>query len=232
MTNELLFVLTSVVDLSLILIAFRLGKSWLFALLAINLILVSIFGAKLTEIFGFITNAGNVFYAAVFLATHLLIEHYGKKEGYRTIGIGLLSAILFITMSQLTLLFSTSSESASANDAMQVLFKGTPRIALASMIAYFFAQIVNITLYNFLKNMTGGKLLWFRDNLSNIVAQFIDSCIFFSIAFYGILSNDILFQSIFAGYLIKLIVGLLGTPFLYLSYRVKTMSPPVEVALK
>src|SRR5947208_832982 len=101
MTNELLFFIIAVLDLSFILIISRLGKSWLTTAVAVNILLISTFGAKLVMLFGYTTNVGNVFYACVFFATQLLVERHGLKEGYKSIWLGVSAIIFFILMSQL-----------------------------------------------------------------------------------------------------------------------------------
>lgn len=215
MPNEFIFFIASFFDIFIVFSAGKLGRAWLYATIATNLILVSTFGAKLINIFGFTTNSANIFYACVFLATHILIEKYGKKSGLLTIPIGLISIILFIMLSQMTLLFAGTGDSSTLDESLKIVFQVSPRIAFASMVAYILAQFVNILVYDHIKKITEGQFLWLRDNLSNITGQFVDSILFFSIAFFGILPTDILIQSITAGYIIKLTVGIIGTFFLY-----------------
>lgn len=221
MTNEVIFIITAVIDLAFILLAFRLGKGWLFGAIVVNIILVSTFAGKLVPIFGFVTNAAGVFYAAIFLATDILTEHHGKKEGYKSVWIGFSALVLFVVMSQFVLRLISTSETTAISEAMQVLFRGVPRIAFASMFAYLVAQNFDVWFYHFIHQKTGQKRLWLRNNLSTFTSQFIDSIIFFSIAFFGVVPFNILLQIIFTGYAVKLIVALLDTPFIYLSYFIK-----------
>ncbi|MBT7337536.1 queuosine precursor transporter, partial [Candidatus Peregrinibacteria bacterium] len=59
---------------------------------------------------------------------------------------------------------------------------------------------------------------WLRNNGSTVISQFLDSIIFFGIAFYGVVPN--IWSLILTGYVAKLIVALLDTPFIYLSYKI------------
>ena len=86
MFNELIFILTVGGVFGFLLLCFLLGRRWLYAAIAINLILIGVFGAKLISLFGHITNVGNIFYVAVFFVGQLLVEHYGKEEAF---GLGL-----------------------------------------------------------------------------------------------------------------------------------------------
>ncbi len=217
MTNELIFTIIAILDFFCILVVARLGKSWLVATVILNILLISVFGAKLISVFGFATNSGNVFYAAVFFATQLLVEHYGREEGYRCIWVGVLSTIFFILMSQLIVLTSGLTASSNVNAAVEVLFATAPRIAFASLSAFIFSQLVNIRVFDYLKRRSGGKRPYIRVNMSNFAGQLVDSVIFFMIAFYGLLPFDVLFQTLIVGFLLKVVVGALSTPFFYLS---------------
>ncbi|MDO8495955.1 MAG: queuosine precursor transporter [bacterium] len=214
MSNEVIFILSAVANILFILFAARRGVEWLLATIPVNLILIAIFGAKLITVFGFITNAGNVFYACVFLATHFLIERHGKRAGLKTIWYGACLVLFFVLMSN----FATQSIglplSDRVNSAILTLFSFSLRITFASIIAYVFAQCVNILVYEWLKEKTHEKFLWLRSNGANVIAQLVDSLLFFSIAFFD-LPGPLLVQAILAGWFIKILVVAIGTPFLY-----------------
>ncbi|MES2023852.1 MAG: queuosine precursor transporter [Patescibacteria group bacterium] len=221
MINELIFVITALLTFGFVFICFNLGKRWLHASIAINLILISVFGAKLVSVFGITTNVGNIFYAAVFLAAHILIEHYGEKEGRKSFWVGLGATVFFVLMGQLTVQFIGSSASATVNQALNTLFTFAPRIFLASISAYFFAQKFNIWFYGRLAQKSEKLPLWQRDIFSNILGQAIDSIIFFSIAFYGIISGTALAQAMLFGFIFKVAAGIFGLPFFYATFYVK-----------
>lgn len=220
-TNEIIFFVTAILDLGFVLLMFRLGrKNGLVASMVVNIILVSTFGAKLIALFGLTTNAGNVFYGSIFLAVNLMVEHFGSKEGYRAVWIGFSALILFILMGQFVLGSVGASQSADVNSAMEVVFVGVPRIALASMVAYLVVMNFNVWLFDRLRLIWPNQL-WGRNILSISLSQFIDSLIFFTIAFFGLLPLAILIQTAVVGFVLKIIVALLSTPFLYLGQVVK-----------
>src|SRR5581483_10466155 len=117
--NELLFITATFLDLSFILLLFRLqGYRALFASVVLNIILVSLFGSKLISIWGFTSNATNVFYACVFFAANIIAEHYGKKQANSLI-IDTLALYLFtIVMGQFALYFVPVGQSDSVQHAM------------------------------------------------------------------------------------------------------------------
>jgi uncharacterized integral membrane protein (TIGR00697 family) len=220
MSNEVLFVASALADIIVIFLAARRGIECLFGTIIVNLILIGIFGGKLIMIFGLTTNAGNVFYACVFLATHFLMEKQGKQAGLKTIWFGAILILFFVTMSQFANQFIGLPLSTTANTALLTVFAFSLRITLASLLAYVFAQYVNVTIYDWLKSKTHNHFLWLRSNGANIVSQLVDSLIFFSIAFFD-LPGPLLVQTILVGWLIKTLVVALGTPFLYLNYYFK-----------
>ncbi|MES3006025.1 MAG: queuosine precursor transporter [Patescibacteria group bacterium] len=215
MSNESLFLISALADITFVFFSARRGINWLLGTVIVNLMLVAIFGAKLVVVFGLTTNAGNVFYACVFLATHFLLERHGKQMGLKTIWYGASFMIFFALMSQFATQFTGISLSDGANNAILTLFSFSLRITFASILAYIFAQCVNVLIYEWLKEKARGKFLWLRINGSNIISQLVDSMLFFSIAFFD-LPGPILVQAILVGWFIKTLVVSMGTPFLYI----------------
>jgi queuosine precursor transporter len=226
MTNTLLFILIAVIDLSIVLFAWRLGKNWLVATILANIVLTSTFVGKLVPLFGLVTTGGEVFYASIFIATDILSEHHGKKLAYRSIWMGFLMLAMFVGLSQLVLLFNTVDETLSVHNAMATLFQIIPRLAVASFIAYLIAQRFDIWLFHFIREKTGKHKLWLRNNISTITSQLLDSLIFFPLAFFGTVSTEILLTLILTGWIFKIPVAILDTPIMYLSYVIKGKKPP------
>ncbi|MCH6258591.1 queuosine precursor transporter [Puniceicoccaceae bacterium K14] len=102
------------------------------------------------------------------------------------------------------------------NEAYMDLFRGAPRIVLGSLIATVFAQLWDIYVFEWVKRKTGPRFLWLRNNVSTLGSQLLDTCIFYSIGFYGIIPNEVLPKVIIGSYLLKLLVALIDTPVVYL----------------
>lgn len=215
MSNELIFIISALADISFILFTARQKIEWLFGTIIVNIILIGIFGAKLIMIFGFTTNAGNVFYACVFLATYFILEKYGQRAGLRTIWLGIGFILFFTLLSQLASRLAGLALHPAVNESLLTIFNFSPRVTLASIIAYAFAQYVNIYIYQWLRLRTRQKQLWLRSNVANLTSQLVDSLLFFSIAFFD-LPGPLLVQAILIGWLTKVLVVFVGTLFLYL----------------
>ncbi len=66
----------------------------------------------------------------------------------------------------------------------------TTRIALASVVTFFAVQILDVKIFHYLKERYL-RLWWLRNNASTILSQFFDTLIFFMLAFYGVMPNDV-----------------------------------------
>jgi uncharacterized integral membrane protein (TIGR00697 family) len=223
--NELIFFVTVVIELFFLLYMLRLGKQGVTAAIVVNIILVSCFGALLIQLFGLTTNAGNVFYATIFLATQIMVERFGRTAAFRSIWVGFSALVLFVLMTQYSIRLVGIPDNGTLAGSIQHTFSAVPRIAVASMCAYLVSQNLNIWLFAALRQKTGKPKLWMRALLGSGAGQLVDSILFFSIAFAGTMSNSALFQALFAGFIIKLFVALLGMPVLYMSSAV--VRPPV-----
>lgn len=217
--NETLWILFALVDLCLVLVVFRFfGRVGLFGLLVFNLLLCNIQVLKTVELFGLTTTLGNILYASVFLATDLLSEFYGKKEAQKGVLLGFVTLLMMVGYMQIALYFQPAGDDF-AQPHLEALFGFLPRIALASMVAYLISQLHDVWAFNAIKERTGGKLLWLRNNASTMVSQFLDSAIFCTIAFWGMFPVNVFWEILLSTYIIKVAVAALDTPFIYLAKR-------------
>ncbi|MBU0713302.1 queuosine precursor transporter [bacterium] len=218
MPNELIYFLMIIVVLSMTLFMFRMGKTWLYAYIAVCIVLANIFVTKQFTLFGLSATGGNITYGAIFLVTDMLCEHYGKEAGRKAVLIGFFAAVFYLITSQFILLIKPS-EYDTVHEGMKAIFSFAPRIVLASMIAYLVSQFHDIWAYHTIRKITNNRMLWLRNNASTWTSQLIDSIIFSLIAFVGVFPMKIVLQIVLSTYLLKIIVAAIDTPFLYLSYR-------------
>lgn len=218
--NLILWILLLVVDLFLVVVAFRLfGKNGLYAAIAMNIILANIQVMKTVEILGWVLTLGNVLYGAIFLCTDILCELYGKEEARKGVWIGFFVLIATTILMQLSLWFIPAAGDF-AHPHLEALFSLLPRIAAASLIAYVISQNHDIWAFSVLKKKMNGKMLWFRNNISTMVSQGIDSVIFTTIAFWGVWGFDIWISILITTYVMKFFVAAADTPFLYLAKKI------------
>ncbi len=221
MSNELLFFINIIVYFSLMLCSYKLfGKVGLYIWVAIGMIYSNIEVLLMVNMFGREATLGNVIYGSTFLATDILNENHSKKEANFTVAIGFFAVVSIIILTQVTMLFIPNQYDF-AMDSFKGVFELAPRIAFASIFTYLASQLFDIWVYQKIKAKTGEKHLWIRNNASTLVSQLIDTVVFTTVAFYGILENEVLFGMILPSYFIKLLVSILDTPFMYIGKKMK-----------
>ncbi len=232
MSNELTFLALVVLVLGSTLVAFRLGRAYLVGLVMVEAALMNIFVVKQFDLFGLAVTGGNVLYGAIFLATDLLNEHYGKKEARKAVWAGFGAGVFMLLASQLTAAFTPNAYDTTAAGFAQ-LFSPTTRIVLASLVSYLIVQNFDVWFFAWLKERTKGKKLWLRNNLSTMVSQSIDSVFFTAAgllmipalnaypALAGFVPGEVFWEVVAFTILIKVAVAVLDTPVIYASYWLK-----------
>ncbi len=220
--NELLWGAMLLINFSAILVSYRVwGKTGLYIWVPIAVMIANIQVTKTIHLFGLTATLGNIVYATSFLVTDILSENYGKKEAKRAVGIGFFALIVMTVLMNLALYF-IPDESDFAQSSLQTIFSIMPRIALGSLTAYGLSQLHDIWAYDMWKRrFAEDKYLWMRNNFSTMVSQLIDTVVFTLIAFTGVFPWPVLVQIMITTYLLKWVVALLDTPFLYLAKRWK-----------
>jgi len=222
-----MWLLFTVGTLGLTLAVFRFfGREGLMALIAMYIILCNLQVIKITTMFGLTVTLGNALYASIFFATDLLSEVWGKKAANRGVIIGFIALVLMTVIMQVSLQYSVIDDpwAIRVQDSMTTIFGFMPRIALASVSAYLLSQFHDVWAYHFLMRKTGGRHLWLRNNASTMVSQLIDTLVFCFIAFWGVVERSAFLDILMTTYVLKFIVALMDTPFIYLGRK---MAPAV-----
>ena len=200
------------------------GKSGLFVWIAISSIIANIQVNKSIELIGLTATLGNSVYGSIFLATDILNEKYGAKEANRSVVFGFSSSIVMLVTMSLSLLFIPSVNDY-AQDSLITLFNPAIRIVLGSLLAYLVAQFLDIKLFNVIKRkLPSNKYMWVRNNVSTILSQGVDTIIFVTIAFLFVYEASILLQIYASTFILKVIIALIDTPFLYIAKKIKPNS--------
>ena len=118
------------------------------------------------------------------------------------------------------------------NEAYVSIFSQAERMIIGSVCATVVAQLLDIYVFERIKRATGEKWLWLRNNGSTAISQFVDTAIFYSIAFYGVIPNEALPLLVFGTYIVKLLITVIDTPFVYLIVRWITGSWTVAGGLR
>lgn len=220
--NELLWFLFAIVNFVLIVAVYRLfGKTGLLAWIAMGTVLANIQVTKTVELFGLTATLGNIMYGTLFLVTDSLNEKYGIKEAKRAVYIGFFTLIAMVGIMQMALLFEPHVDDF-AHDSLATIFGIMPRIALGSVTAYIISQIFDVHLFQRIKKVySSDQTLYLRNIGSTLLSQLMDTLIFVPIAFLGVFPFEVVIDIFLTTYIIKLIVAVLDTPFVYLIKKIK-----------
>jgi uncharacterized integral membrane protein (TIGR00697 family) len=171
------------------------------------------FGVPLT--FG----AGNLFFPVSYIFDDVLTEVYGYARARRAIWCGF-AAMLFATLMGILVLRLPADPREPFNTtlqpALELVFGSTWRIAIGSMLAFWFGDFVNSYVLAKMKILTQGRALWARTIGSTVVGELVDSLIFYPVAFLGIWTANTLLEVIIFNWVLKVTVEVVFTPLTYL----------------
>lgn len=209
-----LFSIIIVIAILAVAFAGRFGKIWLLCAMVANLILANITGTYFFSVAGFDINVGNVFYVCAFFATQIFLEQNNTpKDRLLPLKIGSFFLFFFLIFSHALSIF-TAFEGGATAQTLTTAFQESARITAASLLGFILAQHGHIYLYTLLQEKWKKKYVFFRSVIANGSAQLVDSCIFFTVAFFNISASHLL-QVIFTGWVIKVFIGILASPILY-----------------
>lgn len=170
--------------------------------------------------------AGVLLWPFVFVMTDLINEYYGKRMvkmlSWMTLILIFYAFALFYVGIQLPPAgFWPGSQTKMGIPDMNLAFKAIFGqglwIILGSMVAFLVGQLLDVSIFQWLKRKTGDKSLWLRATGSTLVSQFIDSFVVLFIAFY--IGGGWKWQLVLAvgmvNYSYKFLMALLMTPVLY-----------------
>ena len=164
---------------------------------------------------------GTILFASTFLCTDILSEYFGKEKARTNILIGFFAFLFMTLLMVITIGFKPSSEDW-IQESLSNVFTPLTRFFIASMIAYLISQYFDVWFFNYLKSITSQKYLWFRNNLSTVVSSLVDNTVF-SIFAWILLNPEpvsiykIIMIYIFGTYILRIIIALLDTPFIYIA---------------
>ena len=101
------------------------------------------------------------------------------------------------------------------NEIYNTVFQNAWRVMAASMIAYLFAQFLDVRLFHFWKKLTQGRHLWLRNNASTICSQLVDTTLVICVLFIGVKPGSWIMQAIIDGWLFKTLCAFIDTPIFY-----------------
>jgi uncharacterized integral membrane protein (TIGR00697 family) len=186
------------------------------SLFCVSLVVSNIIAGKLFSApFGLVLPAAVFLFPVVYILGDVIPEVYGLKVAKNVIWLGFATNLFAVLIFLLTLSLQYPPFWGN-QDAFQAVLGNTPRLLIASFAAYLVGTNVNAQVLVFIKKLTNGKFLWLRTIGSTLVGESLDSAIFITAAFLGIIPTSQLPMMIFAQASFKILYEVAATPLTYL----------------
>lgn len=169
---------------------------------------------KICTVAGFTFGAGVLFFPISYVFGDILTEVYGYARARRVVWAGF-GAMIFASGMSAAIVAFPPAEGWPHQEAYLTVFGLTPRIAAASLFAFWMGEFANSYVLAVLKIRTAGKMLWLRTIGSTIVGEGVDSLVFYPLAFIGFWTTEQVFQVALSNYLIKVGWETVLTPVTY-----------------
>jgi queuosine precursor transporter len=171
---------------------------------------------------GGIVVPGAVFiYALTFTLIDLINEKFGKKGAQQVIYTAFAANLVLAVYTQFVIALPPASFY-NNNTAFTSVLGSTTRIVFASLTAYLISSLIDTEVFAWWR-VKVGKHKWARVLVSNMVSTLIDSILFISIAFYGVMP---VIPLISGQYLVKMIVTIVSIPLIYFIRQRKPVPEP------
>jgi uncharacterized integral membrane protein (TIGR00697 family) len=184
------------------------------ALFVAVLLISNVASSKILRLGPFTFDGGTILFPISYIFGDILTEVYGYRRSRRVIWSGFGSALLmsatFAVVGALP-----PAQGWEGQEAYLAILGQTPRIVVASLVAYFAGEFSNSYVLARMKIMTRGRWLWSRTIGSTLVGEGVDTLLFVTIAFAGVLPTSLLATVIVSNYVFKCGFEALATPITY-----------------
>lgn len=185
------------------------------ALFITALITANITAVKLLGVFGLVLPAGILVFPISYICGDVLTEVYGYRVARRVIWLGFFCNLLAVVAIYLGGILP-AAPFWQDQQAYETILGYTPRLLVASFLAYLVGEFANSYVLAKMKVATGGRWLWSRTIGSTLVGQGLDSLVFIVLAFVGTIPLWAMISAIVAQWLVKSAYEALATPLTYL----------------
>ncbi len=169
---------------------------------------------KVCQIAGFSVGAGVFFFPISYIFGDILTEVYGYARSRRVIWAGF-AALAFASVMTWAVIALPPAPDWPHQSAYVIVYGQTPRIVLASLVAFWAGDFVNSYVLAKLKLKTAGRFLWLRTIGSTVVGQGVDTLIFYPLAFFGEWPTPLVLAVMTSNFLVKVGVETVMTPATY-----------------
>jgi len=185
---------------------------------------------------GISQTCGVLLWPFVFVIPDMINEYFGVK------GVRFISWIAAIMISYAYFMLFAAMQTAPAgwwvnsssygpeldfNKAYLAVFGQGTNIIIGSLIAFMVGQLIDVSVFHWIKKRTGDKFVWLRSTGSTLISQLVDSFIVLFVAFYllkqgqpGQWTLNMVFAVGIVNYIYKCTAALLLTPVCYVVHKI------------
>ena len=169
---------------------------------------------KIIQVLGYPVSVTVLFFPITYIFADVLTEVYGYARARSVIWTVFFSSMVAGLIYQLVV-YLPSATGFDAGAAYARVLGSVPRILLGGWIAVWVGGMLNDYILAKMKVLTSGKHLWARTITSTVFGELANTILFYTIALYGILPNNLLLASVLSGWIIKVAVEVIFTPWTY-----------------
>jgi uncharacterized integral membrane protein (TIGR00697 family) len=184
------------------------------ALFITCLITANIIAVKLVSVFGLVLPAAVIVFPISYILGDVLTEVYGYPQARKVIWLGFACNLILVIGIWLGGLLPAAGFW-DGQSAYERILGYTPRILVASFLAYLVGEFSNSFVLAKMKIATKGRYLWTRTIGSTLVGQGLDSAVFITLAFAGTIPLSGILSAIITQWLVKAAYEAAVTPFTY-----------------
>lgn len=158
-------------------------------------------------------------YPFTYFVTDLVAEIYGGKKARFLIYLGFGMAVLMHSLATLLIAIPVHPSAEAFQLSLKTLFSFNGLSLVASLAAFIVSQLIDVKLFLWLKEKTGGKKLWLRVNTATILSQVVDSFLINFILFWGLMGWSLfeVFDIFVSAIVLKIAFSFLLTPLFYVA---------------
>ena len=183
----------------------------------VALLISNLVAPKLTQIGGFVFSGAQLLFPLTYIFGDVFTEVYGYAGSRRAIWTGFMAQGLLVLLGAVIVALPPAPGWKDQECFAKIfgILGFLPRLALASLIAYWAGEFANSFTMAKVKLLTKGKYLWTRTIASTAVGQAVDTTVFLTLAFGSKLDASTIVSLIISSYLFKVIYEVLATPLTY-----------------
>ena len=147
--------------------------------------MAGVLGTKIVAIGPLTVEAGIFAFLQLVVLSSAVSELHGADTAQKLVRYGFIPLILSALLIQLVIALPSARFWTQQEAFAGILGQGS-RLMFAGLISYGISQTLNVMLFNALREGTG-KMVWLRGMIAAVASQIVDTGIFLTIAFLGVL---------------------------------------------